>query len=164
MVSANQSTEIERRSLPAGAVAYQQFHGTIASIESATSSVRSWVVTMGYKPEGPTAVEINGVPTADDATAQYDIEVQLPVGPNAKAAPSDQVQIKPFAATDAIVMTLRGPCELTSITGPLEQMQSWMQERNVTPGPVVRWVEITDPAKVSPDEQVTEVQYLVSAS
>jgi len=164
MVAANQPAEIERRSLEAGAVAYQQFHGTIASIESVTSSVRSWVVTMGYKPEGPTAVEINGEPNADDATAQYDIEVQLPVGPNAKAHPSDHVQIKPFAATDAIVMTLRGPSELTSIGGPLEQMKSWMQERNVAPGPVVRWVEVTDPAKVSPDEQITEVQYLIAAS
>ncbi len=155
-----QSQQIELRQLPAGQVAYQQFHGTIASIESVTSSVRSWVVTMGYKPEGPMAVEINGTPSPGD-TSEYDIEVQLPVGPNAKAHPSDKVQIKPFAATEAVVMTLRGPCELTHLDEPLAQIKQWMQEKNLPQGEVVRWVEITDPAKVALDEQVTELQYLL---
>ncbi len=154
------SQEFEVRKLDAGQVAYQQFHGTIASIESVTSSVRSWVVTMGYKPEGPMAVEINGTPSPGD-TSEYDIEVQLPVGSNAKAHPSDKVQIKPFEATDAVVMTLRGPWDLTNIGEPVSQMQEWMREKNLQASSVVRWVEITDPTKVALDEQLTEVQYLV---
>lgn len=162
MVAEQQSgQEIEMRQLEAGQVAYQQFHGTLASIESVTSNVRSWVVTMGYKPEGPMAVEINGTPAAGD-TSEYDIEVQLPVGANAKAHPSDKVQIKPFAGTQAVVMTLRGPYDLTNIGEPLGQMQSWINEKGLPPSPVVRWVEVTDPTKVSPDEQVTEIQYLVT--
>ena len=156
-----QSQQIELRQLPAGQVAYQQFHGTIASIESVTSSVRSWVVTMGYKPEGPMAVEISGIPTPGD-TAEYDIEVQIPVGANAKAHPSDRVQIKPFEATDAVVMTVRGPFELTNVGGAVEQMRSWIQEKNLNTSEVVRWVEITDPTKVALDEQVTEIQFLVN--
>src|SRR3712207_5761109 len=59
------STDIELRQQEGGTVAYQQFRGTIAAIESATSGVRSWVVTMGFKPEGPMAVEITGDPTGD---------------------------------------------------------------------------------------------------
>ena len=158
---ASQGQEIEVRRLPAGQVAYQSFHGTIPSIESVTSSVRSWVVTMGYKPEGPMTVEIQGTPSAD-ATAEYDIEVQLPVGANAKAHPSDKVQIKPFVETDAVVMTLRGPNDLTSVAGPIEAMRSWIQEKNLQTIDRVRWVEVTDPAKVSPEDQITEVQFLVS--
>ena len=155
------SEEIELRQLDAGQVAYQQFHGTIASIESVTSSVRSWVVTMGYKPEGPIAIEINGTPSPGD-TAEYDIEVQLPVGANAKAHPSDKVQIKPFEAAQAVVMTLRGPYDITSIAEPLSQMQQWIREKNLSTNDVVRWVEITDPTKVSLDEQTTEIQFLVN--
>lgn len=157
---ASQDQQIEVRRLPAGQIAYQTFHGTIPSIESATSTVRSWVVTMGFQPQGPMAVEIPGTPTAD-LTAEYDIEVQLPVGENAKAHPSDKVQVKPFAETDAVVMTLRGPHELTNLAQPLEEMRRWMQENGFAPGEVVRWVEVTDPAKVTPQEQVTEVQFLV---
>lgn len=152
--------DIEVRALDAGQVAYQQFRGTLASIESVTSSVRSWVVTMGFRPEGPMAVEINGVPTPDHLQ-EYDLEVQLPVGANAKAHASDRVQIKPFAATRAAIMTVRGPCELTSLGEPVSRMQEWMREQNLQPGPVVRWVEITDPAKVTADEQLTEIQYLL---
>jgi len=154
------ATEIEIRHLDGGNIAYQRFHGTIPSIETATSSVRSWVVTMGYKPEGPMAVEVSGEPSTD-LSQEYDIEVQLPVGANAKADPSDHVQIKPFEATDAVVMTLRGPYELTGIGAPLAQMREWMSGRSLQTGDVVRWVEITDPAKVSPGEQLTEVQCLV---
>lgn len=153
--------EIEVRHLEPHTVAYQCFHGTLASIESATSSVESWVVTMGYRPEGPTAVEITGEPT-DDRTQEYDIEVQMPVGSNANAHPSDRVQIKPFEATDAVVMTLRGPCDLASAAEPLSRMKEWMRGRNLEPGPVVRWVEVTDPAKVAPADQITELQYLVT--
>jgi len=88
--------------------------------------------------------------------------VQLPVGANAKAHPSDKVQIKPFVETDAVVMTLRGPNDLTSVAGPIEEMRRWIQEKNLQTIDRVRWVEITDPAKVSPQEQVTEVQFLVN--
>lgn len=155
------TSDIERRHLDGGTVAYQQFRGTVASIESVTSGVRSWVVTMGFKPEGPLAVEISGVPTID-GTQEYDIEVQLPVGSNAKAHPSDKVQIKPFEPVDAVVMTLHGPAELTGMAEPVARLQAWMSEQNVTPtSSVVRWVEVTDPAKVSLDEQVTEIQYLL---
>jgi len=158
---ASQGQEIEVRRLPAGQVAYQTFRGTIASVESVTSSVRSWVVTMGYQPEGPMAVEIQGTPSTD-ATTEYDIEVQLPVGENAKAHPSDKVQIKPFQETEAVVMTLRGPYELTNIATPLEELRRFVQEKGMPPSEVVRWVEVTDPAKVTPQEQVTEIQYLVT--
>jgi hypothetical protein len=115
---------------------------------------------MGFQPEGPVAVEIMGTPTTD-LTAEYDLEVQLPVGDNAKAHPSDKVQVKPFEETDAVVMTLRGPHELTHLAEPLEGMHRWMQDKGLARGEVVRWVEITDPAKVSPQDQVTEVQFLV---
>lgn len=158
MVSA---TDVQIRHLGAGNIAYQTFRGTLPSIESAISGVRSWAVTMGYKPQGPVAVEVTGVPT-DDLTQEYDIEVQLPLGPEAKAHPSDRVQIKPFQETDAVVMTLHGPHEMTHLAEPLRQMQEWMQGQNLQPGPVVRWVELTDPTKVTPDEQQTEVQYLVT--
>jgi DNA gyrase inhibitor GyrI len=157
----SQGQEIEVRRLPAGQVAYQTFRGTVPSIESVTSSVRSWVVTMGFQPQGPMAVEILGTPT-DEPGTEFDIEVQLPVGENAKAHPSDKVQIKPFMETDAVVMTLRGPYELTGITAPLEEMRRWVQEKGMPPSDVVRWVEVTDPAKVSPQDQITEVQYLVN--
>ena len=158
---ASQNQQIEVRRLPSGQVAYQTFHGTIPSIASVTSSVRSWVVTMGFQPEGPMAVEVLGTPSTD-LTAEYDIEVQLPVGANAKAHPSDKVQVKPFAETDAVVMTLYGPHELTHLAEPLDDMRRWMQDKSLPAGEVVRWVEITDPAKVSPQEQVTEVQFLMN--
>ena len=154
------STDIELRQLDPGVVAYQRFRGTIASIESVTSGVRSWVVTMGYKPEGPMAVEITGDPTSD-ITQEYEMEVQLPVSANAKAHPSDKVQIKPFEQAQAVVMTLRGPHELTHLTEPLAQIKAWMQEKGLPTGEAIRWVEITDPAKVAPGEQLTELQYLL---
>ena len=156
----SQEQSIEVRRLPATMVAYQQFHGTIPSIESVTSSVRSWVVTMGYAATGPMAVEIQGTPS-DNLAEEYDIEVQLPVSDNAKADPSDRVQIKPFVETDAVVMTLRGPFELTNIGEPLARLREWISGRNLTTNDVVRWVEVTDPAKVTLEEQVTEVQFLV---
>jgi effector-binding domain-containing protein len=155
------TSDIQVRHLPGGNVAYQTFRGTIPSIEAVISSVRSWAVTMGFKPAGPVAVEVTGVPT-DDLTQEYDMEVQLPLGPEAKSHPSDRVQIKPFAETDAVVMTLHGPHELTRLAEPLGELQEWMQGQNLQPGPVVRWVEITDPAKSGQDEHITEVQYLVS--
>lgn len=161
MVAGQDQQEIEVRRLPAGQVAYQTFRGTIASIESITSSVRSWVVTMGYKPEGPMAIEITGSPT-DDKAAEYDVEVQLPVGANAKADPSDRVQIKPFAESEAVVMTLRGPYDLTNIAEPLGQMRQWVQQKGLQTSDVVRWVEVTDPTKVALEEQTTEVQFLVA--
>lgn len=154
------TSDFEIRNLEAGQVAFQQFRGTLPSIESVTSSVRSWVVTMGFRPEGPMAVEIHGVPTG--ATGEeFEMEVQLPVSGSAKAHPSDRVQIKPFEATRAVVMTVRGPCELAGLSEPLGRMQEWMKGQNLQPGPVVRWVEITDPAKVALDEQMTEIQYLL---
>ena len=154
------SDEIEIRRLDEHTVAYQAFHGTLASIETMTSSVESWVVTMGYRPQGPVAIEVTGEPS-DDRTAEYDVEVQLPVPANAKAHPSDRVQIKPFEPTDAVVMTLRGPWDLTNFSEPLARMKEWMRGQNLEPGSVVRWVEVTDPAKVAPADQVTEVQYLL---
>jgi effector-binding domain-containing protein len=157
---ASQGQQIEVRRLPAGKVAYQTFRGTIPSIESVTSSVRSWVVTMGYKPAGPMAVELNTTPGPDLAT-EYDIEVQLPVTGEAKADPSDKVQIKEFAETDAVVLTLNGPHELTHIAEPVEQMRQFINSQGLNARDVVRWVEVTDPAKASLDEQVTEVQFLV---
>jgi effector-binding domain-containing protein len=157
---AEQGEAIERRRLPAGTVAYRQYHGTIPSIESVTSSVRSWVVTMGFTPQGPMAVEITGTPSADLAE-EYDIEVQLPVGENAKADPTDAVQVKPFVATEAVVLTLRGPYELTNIAEPLARMRAWCAAQGLQPSDVVRWVEITDPTKVAPEEQRTEVQFLL---
>lgn len=161
MVSSQDQQRIEVRRLPAGQVAYQIFHGTIPSIESVTSSVRSWVVTMGYKPDGPMAIEITGSPT-DDLAAEYDIEVQLPVGPNAKADPSDRVQIKPFVEAEAVVMTMHGSHELTGIAGPLSQLRDWIQQQGLQTSDVVRWVEVTDPAKVALDELETEIQYLIN--
>jgi effector-binding domain-containing protein len=158
---ASQGQQIEVRRLPAGKVAYQTFRGTIPSIESVTSSVRSWVVTMGYKPAGPMAIELNTTPGEDLAT-EYEIEVQMPVTGEAKADPSDRVQIKEFAETDAVVMTLYGPHEITSITEPVSQMRGYISSQGLNARDVVRWVEITDPAKVSLDEQVTEVQFLVN--
>lgn len=154
------TTAIEVRHLEGATIAYQAFHGTIPSIESVTSGVRSWVVTMGYTPQGPVAVEITGEPS-EDLAQEYDIEVQLPVSDNARSHPSDKVQVKRFEPTDAVVMTLRGPHELTKLAEPLARMKEWMRDQNIEPGPVVRWVEVTDPAKVSPEEQITEVQYLV---
>jgi effector-binding domain-containing protein len=91
---AEQGASIERRRLPAGTVAYRQYHGTIPSIESVTSAVRSWVVTMGYKPQGPTAVEIAGTPSGD-LGEEYAIEVQLPVGEHAKADPPTRSRSSP---------------------------------------------------------------------
>jgi effector-binding domain-containing protein len=154
------TTDIERRHLDGATIAYQQFRGTVPSIESVTSGVRSWVVTMGFKPQGPMAIEVTGEPS-EDLAQEYDVEVQLPVSDNAKSHPSDKVQIKRFEPADAVVMTLHGPHELTKLAAPLARMTEWMQGQNLQPGPVVRWVEVTDPAKVSPEEQVTEVQYLL---
>ena len=156
----DQRASIERRQLPAGSIAYQQFRGTIPSIESVTASVRSWVVTMGFTPQGPMAVEIAGTPS-DDLTEEYDVEVQLPVDDRARAHPTDKVQIKPFAATDAVVLTLQGPHELTHIDAPLAQLREWVTAQGLRTREVVRWVELTDPTKVTPDEQLTEVQFLV---
>ena len=152
----DQRAPIERRQLPAGPIAYQQFHGTIPSIESITASVRSWVVTMGFTPTGPMAVEIRGTPSAD-LSEEYDVEVQLPVEERARADPSDKVQIKPFAATDAVVLTLQGPHELTHIGAPLQELRQWVAGQGLQTREVVRWVELTDPTKVTPDEQRTEV-------
>jgi effector-binding domain-containing protein len=156
----DQRAPIERRQLPAGSIAYQQFHGTIPSIESVTASVRSWVVTMGFTPTGPMAVEIAGTPSAD-LSDEYDVEVQLPVEERARADPSDKVQIKPFAATGAVVLTLQGPHELTHIGAPLAQLREWVTAQGLRTREVVRWVELTDPTKVAPAEQLTEVQLLV---
>lgn len=153
--------QIERRQLPAGTIAYQQFHGTIPSIESVTASVRSWVVTMGFTPTGPMAVEIHGTPSTDLAE-EYDVEVQLPVDDRAQAHPTDKVQIKPFAATEAVVLTLQGPHELTHIDAPLAALRQWVTAQGLRTSAVVRWVEVTDPTKVAPDEQRTEVQFLVA--
>ena len=157
---ADERQQIERRQLPAGLIAYQQFHGTIPSIESVTASVRSWVVTMGFTPTGPMAVEIHGTPAADLAT-EYDVEVQLPVDDRARAHPTDKVQIKPFAATDAVVLTLQGPHELAHIGEPLTQLRQWITAQGLRTREVVRWVELTDPTKVTPEEQRTEMQLLV---
>ena len=157
------TSDIQIRHLPRRTVAYQQYRGTLPSIESATNRVESWVVTMGYKPEGPMAVEIHGEPTSD-LSQEYEMEIQLPVGEHAKAHPQDRVQIKSFEEADAVVMTVRGPCELTNLGESLVRLKEWMQRENLEPGPAVRWVEITDPAKVSPDEQITEIQYLVTRS
>jgi effector-binding domain-containing protein len=157
----DQGAPIERRQLPAGSIAYQQFHGTIPSIESVTASVRSWVVTMGFRATGPMAVEIQGTPSAD-LSDEYDVEVQLPVDDRARADPSDKVQIKPFAATDAVVLTLQGPYELTHIDAPLAALRQWVAAQGLQTSEVVRWVEVTDPTKVAPDEQRTEVQFLVA--
>jgi effector-binding domain-containing protein len=156
----SQEQQIEVRRLPAGKIAYQPFHGTIASIESVTSSVRSWVVTMGFTAEGPLAVEIHGTPS-EDREQEYEIEVQLPVSGNASAHPSDKVQIKPFEETDAVVMTLHGPYELTNIREPLSHMREWIESNQFRTADIVRWVEVTDPTKVSLEEQITEVQFLV---
>ncbi len=157
---ADQREQIEVRPLPAATIAYQPFHGTIPSIESVTASVRSWVVTMGYTPQGPMAVEIHGTPSTD-LSEEYDVEVQLPVDDRATAHPTDKVQIKPFAATDAVVMTLQGPYELTHIGEPLARLREWITAQGLRTSSVVRWVELTDPTKVTPDEQRTEVQFLV---
>lgn len=158
---ADQGAQIERRQLPAGSIAYQQFHGTIPSIESVTASVRSWVVTMGFRPTGPMAVEIHGTPS-DDLTEEYDVEVQLPVEDRARADPTDKVQIKPFAATDAVVLTLQGPHELARIDAPLTELRQWAAAQGLQTRAVVRWVELTDPTTVAPAEQLTEVQFLVA--
>lgn len=156
-----QNAHIERRQLPAGSIAYQQFHGTIPSIASVTASVRSWVVTMGFTATGPMAVEIVGTPSAD-LSEEYDVEVQLPVDDRARADPTDKVQVKPFAATDAVVLTLQGPHELTHIDAPLAELRQWVAAQGLRTREVVRWVEVTDPTKVAPDEQCTEVQFLVA--
>lgn len=161
MVSTSETSEFAVRTLPAGAVAYQTFSGTIPSIEPVISSVRSWVVTMGYKPEGPVAVEIHGKPW-EDPTSEFDFEVQLPVGSNAKADPSDRVQIKTFEPTRAVVMTMYGASDIANLSDPLGRMIDWMREHNHQPTrEVVRWVEVTDPTKVSIEEQTTELQYLI---
>lgn len=153
-------TEIEVREMPAHTVAYSTLHGTIASMETAVSSVRSWAVTMGYTPQGPIAVEFSEAPGGNPAQ-EYDIEIQLPVPANAKAHPSDYAQIKQFEPTRAVVMTLRGPTDITNLAEPLEQMRGWMRDKDIRPGAAVRWVEVTDPTKVSVDQQVTELQYLI---
>jgi hypothetical protein len=59
-----------------------------------------------------------------------------------------------------VVLTLRGPYELTKIAEPLTRMRAWCAAAGLRPSAVVRWVEITDPTKVSPEEQTTEVQFL----
>jgi len=158
-MNASENTEV--RNLPGCTVAYQTFKGTLPSIESATSLVRSWAVTMGYTPQGPMAVEVTGDP-GDDLAQEYEIEVQLPVPDTAKADPSDKVQIKRFEQTEAAVMTLHGPHDLTNFATPLAQMREWLRGQNIESGQVVRWVEITDPTKVGPEEQITEVQCLVT--
>lgn len=157
-------TDIEVRDLPGQTIAYQCFQGTLPSIESATSSVRSWVVTMGYKPQGPVAVEIEGRPW-EDPGADYSVEVQLPVEERAKAHPTDHVQIKRFEPTRAVVMTLHGPCELAHLGEPLQHLAAWMREHNYEDRDAgkVRWVEITDPTKVATEDQVTEIQELIRA-
>jgi hypothetical protein len=115
---------------------------------------------MGYKPVGPLAIEVAGEPTADPAQ-EYDVEVQLPVESRARAHPSDRVQIKPFEETDAVVMTLTGPWELTNVSEPLAMVKAWMLEHRIPPRAVIRWVEVTDPTKVTSADQVTEIQYLL---
>lgn len=155
------TAEIEVRTLPAHTVAWQQFRGTIPSIEAHTAAVRSWVVTMGYKVMGPLAVEFSSEPVAD-TLAEYDIEIQLPVEERARAVPEDQVQVKPFVPVEAAVITLHGPWEVTGLAEPLGQLRAWMQQQGLRPGGTVRWVEVTDPTRVSTDEQLTEIQYLVS--
>ncbi len=152
--------EIEVRHLPAQTIAYRAYRGTLASIESETTAIRSWAATMGYQPRGPLALEIEGDPSGD-ASSEYDIEIHLPLSDDATAAPSDQFQIKRFEPTDAAVMTLHGPFQLAHLSEPLDQMRSWLRARSAEPTTVVRWVEVTDPTKVSPDEQVTEVQHLL---
>jgi hypothetical protein len=115
---------------------------------------------MGYRTVGPLAIEIDGEPTTDPAQ-EYDLEIQLPLESRATAAPSDRVQIKPFEETDAVVMTLNGPWEITNLAEPLAQVKAWMEEHRIPPRAVVRWVEVTDPSKVASTEQVTELQYLL---
>lgn len=155
------TAEIEVRALPAHTVAWQRFHSTVPSIEAHTAAVRSWVVTMGYKVLGPLAVEFSSEPVAD-TSVEYDIEIQLPVEDRAKAVPEDQIQIKRFEPAEAAVITLHGPWEVTGLAEPLGQLRAWMQERGLRPGNAIRWVEITDPTRVSAGEQLTEIQYLVS--
>ncbi len=156
------ATTVEMRPLMAHKVAYERVHGTVAALEAAVSGVRSWVVTMGYQATGPVAIEVTGEPSAD-LSVDYDFEVQVPVEDGARAHTSDHVQIKPFEQTNAAVMTLHGPYDLTSIAEPLGRLRSWMTERGIMPGSTVRWVEVTDPARVTAGEQVTELQYLVNA-
>ncbi len=153
------TTALER--LPAHMVAYEQLRGTVAALEAAVSGVRSWVVTMGYRAVGPVAIEITGEPSADHA-AVYDFEIQVPIEEGARAHASDRVQIKRFEESDAAVMTLHGPYDVTSIAEPLGRLRAWMQERQIIPGNTVRWVEVTDPSRVTAGEQVTALQYLVS--
>lgn len=155
------TAEIEVRALPAHTVAWQRFRGTVPSIEAHTAAVRSWVVTMGYKVMGPLAVEFDSEPVAD-TSVEYDIEIQLPVEDRAKAVPEDQVQVKRFEPTEAAVITLHGPWEVTGLSEPLGQLRAWMQQQDLRPGGTVRWVEITDPTRVAVGEQLTEIQYLVS--
>jgi hypothetical protein len=158
------TSNIERRQLGDETLAYQKFHGTLASVESLTSVVRSWVVTMGLKATGPLAIELEGEPT-DDLTRTYDIEVQLPVSGEAQAKvhPSDRVQLKRFEPTAAAILTLHGPHELTKVSEELRRIRAWMDEQNLKPGPRVRWVELTDPTKVALDDQRVELQYLLAS-
>lgn len=154
------TADVEVRHLPEQTVAYQQFRGTIASLEAAITAVRSWVVTMGYHPQGPLAIQITGEP-GDDPLLEYDIEVQLPVEEDTRASPADLVQVKRLEPADAAVLTLHGPADLIHVHIPFARLQQWLRERGIQAPAVLRWVEVTDPTKVTAEQQVTELQYLV---
>jgi hypothetical protein len=150
---------VEMRHIDGCTVAYQRLHGTLHAIEPAVAAVRSWVVTMGFKPQGPLAIELDREPS-DDAAEEYDVEVQLPVPDNAKAHPSDQVQIKPFAPVDAAVLTIHGPFEFARLAEPVAVLRQALAGEG-RKGLRIRYVELTDPTKVGGEEQTTEVQYLI---
>jgi|SRR5579884_2611300 effector-binding domain-containing protein len=156
------TSDIEVRRLPAQTVAHRRYRGTLPSIEPAINELRSWVVTMGYSPQGPLAIQIAGQPTGDPGT-EYDLDVQLPVQDDARTAPSDLVQVARLEETDAAVLTIHGPCDVMSLDEPLRRLRDWMGERGLAAAEVVRWVEVTDPTKVAPDEMITELQELLQA-
>ncbi|MFN8557616.1 MAG: hypothetical protein U0531_09810 [Dehalococcoidia bacterium] len=134
-------------------------HGTLAAVEPEIAGVRSWAVTMGYAPQGQTAVIIDA--DASSGEGQHDIEIALPVEDSARARSDDLVQVRRLDAADAAVVTIHGPWMLTDVAEPVERLRAWLRDNNLTPGREIRIVELTDPLAVAADEQRHELQMVI---
>jgi len=154
----------EIKQTEAQVVAYLTMHGPYAQAPEGFGRLYGWLAQHGITPAGmPAAVYLTTLPETLEEDAVWELWAPL-AGEIAEAEPDDSgVGVKAVPPMSVVSAIHTGPYETVGPT--YEEMRAWITGHGYQIAGPPKEIYYSDPARVSPEEYVTEIQMpVVSAS
>ncbi|HNS19015.1 MAG TPA: GyrI-like domain-containing protein [Sedimentisphaerales bacterium] len=130
--------------------------GTYAQIRPMLAGVRKYIEAHGAQIVGPPAFICHETPKdVVRANLQHNADVEVVIPVSTQITGDEETTCYELAGGDMAVVTHKGPYEKSAVT--YKRLFAWIAENHKKVAGPTREVYLNDPAKVAPEELLTEI-------